>query len=291
MSVRGELTAWAWDPVPTIGVVLAGVGYALALRRLSGRTGRSTWPRSRTAAFAVGLLALLLAADGPPDALAGTSFAAHMVQHLLIQLAAAPLLVLGAPVTVLLRGDPPWLPRRMLRRALRSRAAHLIARPTVTFAAFAAVLVGSHLTPLYELTLRDGAVHQLEHAAYLLTACLFWWPVIGPDPGPAKPGHPARVLYLLLIMPVMALLGVAIAGSGEILYPHYAAHLPPWGATALQDQHAAGTLMWISGMITIPPALVLVLLRWLDQDERDTARRSGPVARHRDGVVEGSAAS
>jgi len=76
----------------------------------------------------------------------------------------------------------------------------------------------------------------------------------------------------LLIMPVMTFLGVAIAGADRVLYPYYEDNPPPWGASALRDQQTAGTLMWISGMVIIPPLLVLVLLRWLDQEERDAVR-------------------
>jgi putative copper resistance protein D len=151
---------------------------------------------------------------------------------------------------------------------------HVLSRPSVTFTAFAVVLTGSHLPAVYDLALRNGAVHAIEHAAYLSTALLFWWPAVGVDPGPAKPAHAARLLYLLLVMPLMAFLGVAIASTDRVLYPFYAAHPPPWGATPLQDQHVAGTLMWVSGMVTIPPFLVLILLRWLAQDDREHGRRT-----------------
>jgi putative membrane protein len=277
LGVGEALSTWQFDATPTAGVILAGLGYGLAWRRLPARRGHARRVRGRGAAFGLGLLVLLLAVDGPPDGLADRSFAAHMVQHLLLQLVAAPLLVLGAPISLLLRADPPWLPRRLLGPVLRIRAVRVLSHPVLTFTAFAAALIGTHLSPLYDLTLRNASVHEVEHVVYLVTACMFWWPVVGTDPGPAKPSHPARLLYLLLSMPVMAFLGIAIAGSGQVLYPHYAQYPPPWGATPLQDQHVAGTLMWISGMLVVPPALALVLLRWLDHDERETAR--GPARR------------
>ena len=281
-DVREALSTWEIDTLPTIGVVLAGLGYGLARRRLPSRSGGPAWPRGRTVAFGAGLVVILVAVDGPPDVLADRSFTAHMVQHLLLQLLAAPLLVLSAPTTLVLRADPRWLPRRWLGRALRNPVVRLLSRPVVTFIAFAVVVVGSHLSPLYQLALRHELIHQAEHITYLVSAGLFWWPLVGVDPGPARTAPPVRVLYLLLIMPVMAFLGVAIATSGRLLYPYYAAHAPPWGATPLQDQQLAGTLMWVSGMVTIPPLLVLVLLRWLDQDEREAARRpaGAPAAPH-----------
>jgi putative copper resistance protein D len=273
------LTAWEIDPAPTVGVGVAGLLYLAALRRLRSahpgspshvRAGRL---RGHPAAFWVGLLILLLAIDGPPDSLSDSSFSAHMVQHLLIQLVAAPLLLLGAPLTLLLRADPPWLSRRTLARALRSRPIGVLSHPVVAFTLFIALMVGSHLSPIYNLALEHQWVHQVEHVGYLLTALLFWWPAIGVDPGPHRLAHPVRVLYLLLIMPVMAFLGVAIVSTGRVLYPYYAMHPPPWGATPLSDQRLAGTLMWISGMLIITPAVGVALLRWLDQDALDQARR------------------
>ncbi len=276
---RDALTAWEIDPAPTVGVGVTGLLYLIALRRLRpahpGRSSpfRAGRPRGHPAAFGVGLLILLVAIDGPADSLSDSSFSAHMIQHLLIQLVAAPLLLLGAPLTILLRADPPWLPRRTLARALRSRPIGVVSHPVVAFALFAAAMVGSHLTPIYNLALERQWVHQLEHIGYLLTALLFWWPAIGVDPGPHRLAHPGRVLYLLLIMPVMAFLGVAIISTGRILYPYYLAHPPLWGATPLSDQRLAGTLMWISGMLIITPALGVAVLRWLDQDALDQARR------------------
>ena len=274
-GVQDMLAGWAIDPIPTAGIGLAAIGYVSAVRRLRG-AGRS-WPVRRNVAVGAGLLTLVIALDGPPDTLADTSFAVHMGQHLLIQQVAAPLLLLAAPITLVLRADPAWLRRRILVRILRSRAIYLLSRPPVAFMCFAVTLIASHLTGFYELALRNENVHALEHVAYLATALLFWYPAVGVDPGPARPEHVARLLYLLLIMPVMAFLGLAIASTGRVLYSYYAANPPPWGATPLQDQHLAGTLMWVSGMITIPPLVVVVLMRWLDQDEKKMTRRQ-PVA-------------
>lgn len=270
------LTAWAFDPVPTIGVGVAAIGYAAARQRLIRGPHRAITLRAagrgRMACFGAGLLAIIVAVDGPPDVLSEASFSAHMVQHLLLQLVAAPLLLLGGPLSLLLRADPPWLPRRGLSRVLRSRPVRVLAHPVTALGVFTLVLVGSHLTPLFNLALEHDWVHQLEHLAFLVSALLFWWPAIGVDPAPRQLRYPARLLYMLVDMPVMAYLGLAIANSSRVLYPYYAVHLPPWGATALQDQGASGTLMWIAATFTMVPVMALLLLRWLDEDERKQAR-------------------
>jgi len=282
-NLQAALTAWAFDPVPTIGVGVAAVGYLAARHRLSGSPHaagvRRAAGRGRMVCFGAGLLAIVVATDGPPDVLSDVSFSAHMVQHLLLQLVAPPLLLLGGPLSLLLRADPPWLPRRALVRLLRSRPVRVLAHPVTALGLFTVVLIGTHLTPLYNLALERDWVHELDHVAFLVTALLFWWPAIGIDPAPHRLSYPARLLYLFVDMPVMAYLGLAIASSSRVLYPFYAAHPPPWGASALQDQGVAGTIMWISGTFTMIPAMAVVLLRWLDEDARKQARRDARQAR------------
>jgi putative copper resistance protein D len=256
---------------------VAALGYFAARQRLRSSPdtagARSFAGRGRMICFGAGLLAIIVAVDGPPDVLSGVSLSAHMVQHLLLQLVAPPLLLLGAPLSLLLRADPPWLPRRALVRVLRSRPVRVLAHPLTALALFTVVLVVWHLTPLYNLALEQEWLHELEHAAFFLTALLFWWPAIGVDPAPHRLSYPGRLLYLFLDMPVMAYLGLAIASSSRVLYPYYAAHPPPWGASPLQDQGVAGTIMWISGTFTMIPAMAVVFLRWLDDDGRKQARR------------------
>ncbi len=276
------LAAWAFDPVPTIGAGVAAVGYLAARHRLISSPHAVGVPRAagrgRMVCFGAGLLAIVVAVDGPPDVLSDVSFSAHMIQHLLLQLVAAPLLLLGGPLGLLLRADPPWLPRRALVRLLRSRPVRVLTHPVTAVGLFTVILVGSHLTPLYNLTLEREWVHELEHVAFLVTALLFWWPAIGVDPAPHRLSYPARLLYMFLDMPVMAYLGLAIASSSRVLYPYYAAHPPPWGASALQDQGVAGTIMWVSATFTMVPAMAVLLLRWLDEDERKQARREARPA-------------
>jgi cytochrome c oxidase assembly factor CtaG len=288
LTLHEMLGEWSLDLVPTVGVAVAGVLYVAAHRRLAARTRAHLQgpavPRSRTVCFGLGLAALIVTVDGPPDALSDSSFSAHMIQHLVLQMVAAPLLLLGGPVLLVLRADPPWFRRRLLARALRSAVVRFLTHPVTTLLVFSTLLVGSHLSPLYELALRHEWVHELEHLAYFTTALLFWWPAIGVDPAPRRITYPVRLFYLFLSMPVTALLGVSIASSGHVLYPHYLTHVPPWGTTALQDQHLAGTLMWISGMFTVVPAMAVVLLRWLDDDARRQARKD-TLAGHSGGVA------
>jgi putative membrane protein len=252
-------------------VVVTWALYVAAARKVRA-VRPQRFPRRRVALFGAGLAVVLLAVDGPPDVLSDTSFSAHMVQHLLLQTVAAPLLVLGAPLSVVLRADPPWLRRRLLTRLLRTDAVRVLTHPVTTLGAFLVVLVGTHLSPLYDVALEHERVHQLEHVLYLVTAVLFWWTAIGVDPAPHRVSYPARLLYLFLAMPGTAFLGIAIANAGKVMYPHYAANRPPWSWTPLHDQEVAGTLMWVAGMFTIVPALAFILLTWLEEDARRQTR-------------------
>jgi putative copper resistance protein D len=223
----------------------------------------------RRRSFLAGLVVVFAALQSPIDAGAATSFAVHMVQHLLLTMVAAPLLVLGAPVTLALQAASPQRRRRLLS-TLRSAPVRLISAPIAAWSLFIVVLWGTHVTELYELTLKSPGIHTLEHLVYLATAVLFWIPVVGLDPAPSGLSHPARILYLFLAMPAMAFLGLALLSANHVLYPTYAA--VEGTSRALADQRMAGALMWTGTMFLIVPALGFVLLDWMRADDRATQR-------------------
>ncbi len=205
------LTAWTFDPMVVAGLGAAGVLYLRGVRRVR-RPDRKL--ANRAACFIGGLVVIWIALQSPIDSYADTRLSVHMGQHLLLTMIAAPLLVLGAPVTLLLRAA------------------------TVSWAQFALVLWVSHFSPLYEAAVRSTGVHALEHMLYIASAVLFWSPVAGLDPSPKRLSHPARLLYLFLAMPQASFLGLAMWGTSRVLYPSYQAAL---GAAALDDQRPCST--------------------------------------------------
>ncbi len=260
------VTAWTFDPAVVAGLLGSGALYLRGLRRVR-RPDRKT--ANRAACFLGGLAVLWLALQSPVDVYADTRLSVHMVQHLLLTMVAAPLLVLGAPVTLALRASTPAFRRRRLLPLLRSWPVRTLTAPLVSWGQFAAVLWVSHFSPLYEAALRSGGVHALEHLLFIVSAVLFWAPVAGVDPSPKRLSHPARLLYLFLAMPQASFLGLAMWGASRVLYPAYQAALGP---AALDDQHLAGTLMGSAGMLVMVPALGLVLLDWLAREEREAVR-------------------
>lgn len=273
-------------------VVLALVGAGEAYRRAEARVRRTGHadPRSvgRRRSFLTGLVVLWVALETPIDTWTATSFAIHMVQHLLLTMVAAPLLVLGAPIRLALRAWP-GAPRRRIVRVLRSRIARLVSDPLVGWATFFGIMWATHLTGVYEATLRSTPIHAAEHAAYLGSALMFWSPVIGVDPSPSRLSHPGRILYLFLAMPAMAFLGLTIYSTRDVLYPAYAA--AEGVSRALTDQHVAGALMWTGTMFLIVPALGFVVVDWMHAEEREAAREDARIARASSARRRGGSAS
>jgi len=260
---------WRIDPAILFGVGVAAVLYVRADRRVRRDHGERRFPPTRRWHFLAGLGIILVALESPIDTASSTSFAVHMVQHLLLTMVAAPLLVLAAPVTLALLASPPPKRKRLVS-ALRSRPVRLLSDPLLGWALFFGVLWGSHFSGLFEASLRNDNVHALEHAAYLVAAVLFWLPLVGRDPVPSKLSYPARILYQFLAMASMAFLGLAIYSANHVLYPTYAA--AEGAKRAIADQQLGGALMWAGGMIFLVPALALVMLDWMRADER-AARR------------------
>jgi len=270
-QLPGVLLAWAFDPIPILGAALAAIAYLWAARRVAaahpGNPPR-TW---RSVAFLSGLAAIVVALCSPIEAYEGQLFSVHMVQHMLLELVAAPLLLLGAPVTLTLRVASAPV-RRSLLRLLHSRVLAVLTFPLLTWVLFAAVNWGWHFSELYNQALENVALHYLQHATFLVAALLFWWPVVAADPGRWRLPYPVRLFYLFLAMPQNSFLGVALMSAPRVLYSHYATSLREWGPDALTDQNLGGILMWVFGDVVFLIAMGAVVAAWVRHEDRRTAR-------------------
>ena len=226
------------------------------------RAARRSLPRAAVAAFAGGLAGTAIALLGPIDTRADASLAWHMLQHLLLVGIAAPLLLLGAPLRLAL-GALPHRAAAALARAAGSRPLRTIAHPAFAWLQFAAVLYGTHFSPLYELALENAAIHACEHLLYVISALIFWTPLLAVAPAPHAPSHPERLLALFAALPMSAFLGFALYVSARVLYPHYGS-----GADALTDQQSAGAVMWIAGGGPIFVALLWCVADWGERERR-----------------------
>jgi putative membrane protein len=274
-------TAWTWSPAVVLGLAAAALWYGYGLRRLwrEAGTGRGV-PRRAPWAFGAGLTAVALALCSPLDALGETLFAAHMIQHLVLLLIAAPLLALGTAPLALLWALPPT-GRRALgawwrRRHGLARLAGVLTTPAVAWAASVGTLLFWHLPGPYRAALGHEAVHAVEHLTFLATGVLFWWVLLRPDG--YRRLHPGLgVLYVFTAGLPGGLLGALLTFAGRPLYPGQSAGAALWGLTPLQDQQLAGLIMWMpGGAIHLAAAAALFLVWW--QAEELRGRREAAVA-------------
>ena len=265
-------TGWSFHVEVWLPVLLAGWAYWAAMRHVNAAHPATPVPRFRWWSWLAGLGALVVALASPIERYDTTLFSVHMIQHLLIAFVAAPLLALGAPITLALRVATPEGRKRVILPVLHSRVMRVLAFPLVTWGLFAAVMWGSHFSPLFDAALEDPFVHFLEHGLFLGTALLFWWPVVGADPGPYRLPHAARVGYLALGMPFGTFLGLAIFSATTVLYPHYETLGRAWGPSPIDDQALAGGLMWAGGDLVFLIALVSAVAVWL-RSEAAAGRR------------------
>lgn len=279
-GILEALTAWSFDPllqVPLLGTLAA---YLWAVRRVDAAHPEHPVPRRRVAAFAAGIVVIEIALQSVVERYDTTLFSVHMVQHILLTLVAAPLIALGAPITLLLRVAPGPVRRRWILPVLHSRAIRVATHPVVAWLVFAAVMWGSHFSPLFDGALEQPLLHNLEHLLYLGAALLFWWPAVGVDPAPRRLGHPARLLYVFLQMPQNTFLALIIYMAGTPLYAHYATLQLAW-VSALDDQRLAGALMWVLGDILFLVAILAIVLAWMRHEAADAPRNDARVAGQR----------
>ena len=261
-------SAWNLHPVLLAGLLLAGWAY----RR--GRTGGprrpvDTW---RARCFTMALVALGLALLSPLDALSNALASAHMVQHLLLLLVAAPLLALSAPSSAILRGSPLAVRRASGRWRRRLGLTHgnlaVLRHPAAVWLLQVGVLWFWHAAAPYDAALDNQFLHLLEHASFLVTAVLFWHVVIGVR-GAARVSGGLGVLLVFAMAMASVFLSVLLTFARTPWYSGYATTTASWGLDPLTDQQLAGVIMWIpAGGIYLAAALVL-LVTWIRATERE----------------------
>ncbi|HMC39312.1 MAG TPA: cytochrome c oxidase assembly protein [Acidimicrobiales bacterium] len=263
-SVHNALTRWQDGPFALFTVaVLIGVAYwyLRADWQLASRGRR--WPRRRVACFLAGLVAVDLAIQSPVATFTATYFEAHVIQHLLLMVVAAPLLALGAPSTLLLqtssrRTKTLWL------RVLRSRPFALLTFPVVVWGLYFGVMFGFFLSSLIQTAMLHMWLMDIMNVVFLFGATLYWWPMVGLDPIVHwRMGYGARMVNILLGGPPEVILGLAILSSHQSIASMY----------SLSSTHAGGGLLWVSTEAATLFGFIPIFWQWIRADER-AARRS-----------------
>jgi putative membrane protein len=213
--------------------------------------------------FFTGLVGMFLALNGPLHDLSDYYlFSAHMVQHLLLSLVVAPLLVAGTP---------GWMLRPLL--GVRSLGATMrwLTRGPVCFVVFNVVLAAWHVPALYNLALAHHPVHILQHLMLLAASVLMWWPILSPLPELPRLAYPGQMLYCFLMVIPMTIVAIYITMADSLLYPAYASAPRLWGITPDTDQHLGGLIMWIPGGLFFYGVMTVVFFKWANRGEDTTA--------------------
>jgi putative membrane protein len=258
-----------------VGLVFSAWLYWRGARRMAGRR------RWESPAFIVGWLALFIALVSPLDALGGALFAAHMTQHEVLMLVAAPLLVLGRPLAPFLLALPEKWRRRLTdagKAASVQRGWRWLVNPVAAWLIHAAVLWVWHAPVLFQATLESESVHAAQHLSFLFSALLFCEALAfnhGERGG--RMGYGAAVIYVFTTAVHTSLLGALLTFSPTLWYPVYQSTTAAWGLTPMEDQQLGGLIMWVpAGMVYVAAGLALLAL-WLRESERTVIRREKRV--------------
>ena len=275
---KNPLTVWNANPIPAFLLLLAAYLYVTGLSRWH----RPSHPVNRwqKASFFAGLLVLFLALQSPIDSLAVHMFSFHQLQHVMLRMLGPVLILMGAPLTPMLRGLPPWALLGVLRPIVGNKAVRrgydFITNPVLTTILFLSVLYLWQIPRPHDLALSNELVHEFMHTTMLLSGFLFWWLVIDPKPHRSRLHYGLRVLYLGLIVIPNTVLGAAITFQSGIIYEGYARVTQPYGLSLIFDQQLGGLILWVIGdMMSILVAGV-VMLMWYEKEEGG-ARLFGPA--------------
>lgn len=279
LGIETLLTSWVLDPLVIGAAGVAVVGYVAAARAVNRAHPRSRVPVWRGVAWVAGIAVIVVALQSAIDVYADELLTVHMAQHLLLLMVAPPLLAAAMPVTLALRAASPRIRRGLLLPLLHARLLRVATAPLVVWTTFGVVLWATHFTPLYDAALEDRGLHEVGHLVYLVTGCLFWWPVIGGDPLPRRMRHAWRAVYLMAAMPINTAVGLAIYFAPSLLYRHYATNPRDWGPDPLLDQQLGGLVMWGAGDLVMLAAVAGVTAGWIQAQARREARsvRAAPA--------------
>jgi putative membrane protein len=261
----------SWQPHVEVWLLVAALAasYAVAVVRVGPRyaaAGRAPVTRLQVVCFALGVLAVWVAADWPIHDIAERfNYSMHMVQHLTFSMVAAPLLLLGTPawmLRVILR--PPSYVFRVVRFLSRFLPALLV---------FNLVLVFTHWPAVVDASLRNGFVHFLVHALIFLSSLIIWLPVLSPLPEIPRLSPLPRMLFLFAQSIVPTIPASFLTFGSSPLYRFYE-HVPHlWGLSTLDDQRIAGLIMKIGAGLLLWLLIAVIFFRWAGEEDRRIAAR------------------
>ena len=266
---QNPLYAWNLNPLPTLLLLMAAYLYLNGLNNWQRPSHPiSLWQR---ASFFAGLFTIFIALQSPMDALGEHMLSFHQLQHFLLRMMAPLLVLLGAPLTPVLRGLPPWALQGIVRPTVRHWLARAIydklTNPVVSASMFMGVLYLWQFPGGFNLALRNEFVHALMHITMMSSGFIFYWAVIDPKPRRSRVHYGVRVLYLGLIVLPNTLLGAIITFSKGIIYSHYEDVYQPFNMSLLTDQQIGGLMLWVPGDMMSILSAGIVMIMWYEREE------------------------
>ncbi|MEU6123352.1 cytochrome c oxidase assembly protein [Streptomyces sp. NPDC047123] len=277
------------DPFFLIGCLVGLALYGWGVARLVRRGDK--WPVGRTIAFVLGVFTVLLVMNTKLNDYGMVMFSVHMVQHMVISMLSPILLLLGAPITLALRALPVARrgskgPREWLLWLLHSRYIKIITHPAFTIPLFIASLYALYFTPIFDTLMGSKAGHIGMMVHFLAVGLVFFWPIMGVDPGPHRPGYIMRMLELFAGMPFHAFFGIALMMATQPMIGTYMHPPASLGIDALADQEAAGGIAWAFSEIPSVVVLVALLFQWRRSEDREARRKDRAADRDGDKELE-----
>jgi putative copper resistance protein D len=268
---------WRFDLIFGTAAVLMAVLYLMGVRRL--RVRGDAWKPGRTAAWLCGCAVLLIATSSGIGKYAPAMFSVHMGMHMMLTMLIPILLVLGAPVTLMMRalpvagrGNPPG-PREWTLAAVHSPVARFVTHPLFSLPVFVGSYYALYFSDLFGWALNEHWAHVAMNLHFLLAGLIFFWPLIGVDPSPRRLPPVVRLAVVFISVPFHAFFGVALMGADTVIgEPFYRSLALPWVTDPLVDQKLGGGLTWASGEVPLLLVIVALLIQWSRHDERSARR-------------------
>ncbi|WP_205878153.1 cytochrome c oxidase assembly protein [Mycobacterium camsae] len=276
-TIASVLTLWRFDSlVGTAGVVLA-LGYVAGYVRL--RRNGNPWPVGRLIAWLAGCVSLVFTSSSGVRSYGSAVFSMHMAEHMILNMFIPVLLVMGGPVTLALRvlpsagkGHPPG-PREWLTWLLHSRVTAFFSNPIIAFVLFVGSPYVVYFTPLFDTLVRYHWGHEFMAVHFLLVGYLFYWAIIGIDPGPRRLPYPGRIGLLFAVMPFHAFFGIALMTMAEPVGDTFYRSLNlPWLPSIIADQHLGGGIAWSLTEVPVIIVIVALVTQWARQDRKEGSR-------------------
>ncbi|MDQ1200768.1 cytochrome c oxidase assembly factor CtaG/putative copper export protein [Rhodococcus sp. SORGH_AS303] len=268
---------WRFDFVTGAGAVLLAGLYGWAVVRLRRRG--DMWPLGRTVAWASGCLTLLVATSSGVGAYGSAMFGVHMGVHMTLNMFVPVLLVLGGPVTLALRalpaardGSAPG-PREWIVMVVHSPLLRVLSNPAVAVGLFVLSPFAVYFSPLFDELVRYHWGHELMNIHFIVTGYLYYWVIIGIDPGPKRLPHLGRLALLFAAMPFHAFFGIAVMTMDRLIGGTFYRYLDlPWVQDLASDQRFGGGLAWASSEVPLVMVVLALVTQWARQDRKTEVR-------------------